>query len=476
MNTNASDPINTAYGNKHILAVSSSPNQCIDTGKGSSPQLPSYNQLTENPGCVEISAQKESLIKTGTPDNKIAALNGYIGSGNCPAHHLTDTNVTTSDTSTHVPEDLSSTQTPTLTAPQDAEYTSSKTTSITCPNPALTKARQTTSTPLHFKATHNIAGFSAAAINQHAQRIAQLWPEVSPTVADTFPEFAKNYSKIKQENLPNFLGAKITVPSQLNLENWERMLEGYHDRDVCLFLRYGWPVGYEADVIPTSVKENHHSAQQHIGHVKNFITKELDHQAIIGPFNSSPFTPWTRVSPILTRPKKDSLDRRIIIDLSFPTGQAVNNGIDITAVLGRDSSYSLPSISDLTTIIQQHGRGSWLWKADLSRAYRQLRVDPLDCPLLGMKVENSFYVDLCPSFGCRSSSAACQRTSNALAYIMAKAGCTVLAYLDDYASSSPTFEKANSDYNSFLKITSELGLKLATEKCEPPTKTIEWLG
>lgn len=154
----------------------------------------------------------------------------------------------------------------------------------------------------------------------------------------------------------------------------------------------------------------------------------------------------------------------------------MNNGININAILGRDSSYSLPSITDLTNSIQRLGRGSSIWKADLSRAYRQLRVDPLDCPLLGMKVNENFYVDLCPSFGCRSSSAACQRTSNALAYIMAQKSCILLAYLDDYASSEATYNHALANYHLFIDTADSLGLKLAKDKCRSPTTSIEWLG
>lgn len=63
-----------------------------------------------------------------------------------------------------------------------------------------------------------------------------------------------------------------------------------------------------------------------------------------------------------------------------------------------------------------------------------------------------------------------------MVYILAKAGCTVLAYLDDYAACAPTKEKALADYNTFLSTTKELGLKLAVDKCQPPVTALEWLG
>lgn len=218
--------------------------------------------------------------------------------------------------------------------------------------------------------------------------------------------------------MPNFLGARISLQSPLNIPLWEELLEKYHDKELCVFLKYGWPVGYDSTTPPLSIENNHQSAKKDAAHVIKFVEKELQHQALVGPFQHPPFAPWTRVSPLLTRPKKDSMDKRIIVDLSYPDGSAVNSGIDIKAVYGRDLTYTLPNIKDLITILQVLGPGAWLWKADLSRAYRQLRIDPLDCPLLAIKVNDGYYVDLCPSFGCRSSSAACQRVSNALSYIM----------------------------------------------------------
>lgn len=55
--------------------------------------------------------------------------------------------------------------------------------------------------------------------------------------------------------------------------------------------------------------------------------------------------------------------------------------------------------------IARAGRGAMLWKCDLERAYRQLRIDPLAYPLLGIQHRGGFYVDICPSFGCRVSGA-----------------------------------------------------------------------
>lgn len=154
---------------------------------------------------------------------------------------------------------------------------------------------------------------------------------------------------------------------------------------------------------------------------------------MVGPADDIPFIPWTRISPLMTCPKKESDNRRVIVDLSYPDGQAVNSGIDTADYLGSNISYTLPTISDLIAKLQQEGQGAHIWKADKARAYRQLRADPLDSPLLGIRHRGKVYIDRCPPFGCRSSSAACQRVANTLVYVMAAKQHHCLAYLDDFS-------------------------------------------
>lgn len=196
---------------------------------------------------------------------------------------------------------------------------------------------------------------SPQVIEQYARQVSNIWPDPTPLAHEQFPAFCELYNHVKSYRLPNAAGAKVTLKSGLNLSKWEEYLRDYHDREVCAYLRYGWPVGYLGDQPPASVKNNHPSGYVYKSHVKKFISTELGHDAIIGPFKEQPFEPWTRISPIMSRPKKDSDSRRIIIDLTYPEGHGVNKGIDITSVLGRDISYTLPNIWDLTASLQNIG-------------------------------------------------------------------------------------------------------------------------
>lgn len=334
------------------------------------------------------------------------------------------------------------------------------------------KPPRTSHIPVHIP----VPQVNADIIMKQVDIVRSIWPHISDIAKHEQSDFAELYTDVKSFEVPNFMGARRSLTSGLNLEVWERMLHGYHDAEICYFLRYGWPIGYHSPVQPASVQENHPSANCHQQHISAFINKELSFDALAGPFTEPPFQPWTRQSPLMTRPKKATDSRRVIVDLSFPHGPAVNDGINIKSVFGRDTSYTLPTIGDLTNKIRDIGSHAWVWKADLSRAYRQLRVDPLDAPLLGLKFRDEYYVDRCPSFGCRSSSGACQRTSMAVCYLMAKKGWFILAFLDDFAGVQASKADAFQAYEDFLQLTAMLGLTLATDKCSPPAKRLEWLG
>lgn len=111
--------------------------------------------------------------------------------------------------------------------------------------------------------------------------------------------------------------------------------------------------------------------------------------------------------------------RRVIVDLSFPDSKV---NIDIISVYGNDITYSFPPINDLLERVTFLGKGAWMWKADLSRAYRQLRVDLLATTLSCARHSGAAH----------PPSAACQCGSQAVAHLIGLQGFTILAYLNDY--------------------------------------------
>ena len=69
--------------------------------------------------------------------------------------------------------------------------------------------------------------------------------------------------------------------------------------------------------------------------VEAYLQEEIQYGAIHGPFKEPPLDNL-HTSPFMTRDKPGALHRRVIIDLSFPHGEAVNSNISKEQYLGTD--------------------------------------------------------------------------------------------------------------------------------------------
>ena len=174
----------------------------------------------------------------------------------------------------------------------------------------------------------------------------------------------------------NFRAARIPLPSALRLSRWRSVLKGYRDYHIVEYLEFGWPIGINRDALLWSQLGNHPSALAHQGDVDHYVAMELAHRVLLGLFDGPPGSSC-HFSPLMTRPKKGSRFRRVIVDLSWPKGYSVNDGISRVDYIDGPMTISLPTPDEMERAVVRAGRGSFLYKTDLSRGYRQIRVDPL---------------------------------------------------------------------------------------------------
>ena len=57
---------------------------------------------------------------------------------------------------------------------------------------------------------------------------------------------------VSKSEYPNAFGARLLVITQLNISVWEFYLQSYQDAHVVDFVRFGWPMSYTAENLPTS--------------------------------------------------------------------------------------------------------------------------------------------------------------------------------------------------------------------------------
>ncbi len=297
---------------------------------------------------------------------------------------------------------------------------------------------------------------------------------------DTHPphrDLIKIYDAVRASNAPNYVHSRIPLPHALNMSAWRAYLADYDDHQLCDFLEFGWPAGYTLTTPLQPALDNHPSARDYPTHIDQYIEAETRHGALLGPFSQSPFPSRYQVNPLMTRPKRDSNKRRIITDLSWPPAASVNDGIPRETYLGSPYKLRLPTVDDAVRLIQTHGQGCYLYGLDLARAYRQLRSDPLDWPLLGIKWNNDLYFDTAIPFGIRWGAMACSRTTQAVCYIHAQDNHSSLCYIDDFFGAAPPSKYiASKGFHRLRSLMEELGLKEATEKATPPTTQMTWIG
>jgi hypothetical protein len=300
----------------------------------------------------------------------------------------------------------------------------------------------------------------------------------SQEVVDRECIFVRLHERVSQHPVPNYRGARISVPSNLNISAWRASLCNYHDYVICDMLEFGWPVNYDYATyeFPVADKRNHNGALSFDLEVTRYIRQESQNGTIAGPFVSCPFKNGNvMVSPLNSVPKAESEERRIILDLSWPLTSSVNAGIPINEYDGKPCILTYPSVDTIAELILKTGAGCLLYKRDLRKAYRQFPIDPRDYPLVGFLWHDLLYFDVVLPMGLRSAAMACQRVTSGVSFLCGLHDFNVLNYLDDFMGVEVP-DTAWTAYEFLGKLLGDLGLRESTSKACPPSTSVTCLG
>ena len=168
---------------------------------------------------------------------------------------------------------------------------------------------------------------------------------------------------------------------------------------------------------------------------------------MIGPFRESP-DPGFHCSPMLTRPK-DTIKRRVIMNLSHPQGHSFNDHVEKKAFDIRLFTLRFFTIDDIVAAVNTV-EDPVIFKIDISRAFRNLRVDPRVALKFGLKWGNDYYLDLGIALRWIHSSGAFQMVADAIVHIMGNLGCKIFAYIGDFVGVCPG-QKVNTIFKTFMK-------------------------
>ena len=182
----------------------------------------------------------------------------------------------------------------------------------------------------------------------------------------------------------------------------------------------------------------------------------------------------TQISPFGVIPKPHQPGKwHLILDLSSPEGASVNDSI----CKGLCSLCYL-SVDDIASKILSLGKGALLAKMDIQSAYRMVPVHPDDHHLLGMQWEGQLFIDTVLPFGLRSAPKIFNTVADALEWIAHSRGAEHIAhYLDDFVMvGAPATNECMRSLDILMSACRELGVPIATHKCEGPSACLTFLG
>ena len=287
----------------------------------------------------------------------------------------------------------------------------------------------------------------------------------------------KLFEHVYASGLPNYQRCRIPVcqPS-MNLDLWRKRLIGYSDSAVCDLLEFGFPLDFDRKKsVSFSIQRNHKGARDYPQFIRKYFAKECAANRVAGPFSENPLSVSLAISPMNTVPKDSADERRVIVDLSWPIGGSVNDGISKNIYLGDDIDLHYASVEQVCDMVNAIGPGAVIYKRDLRHAYRQVAVDPLDYQFLGYSWENKVYFDTVLAMGQRNAAMACSRTTDAVMFMHSQDGYTACNYLDDLIGvSSP--DVGENAYLSLGQLLKNLGLLENHEKACPPSTEQMVLG
>ena len=310
-------------------------------------------------------------------------------------------------------------------------------------------------------------------LNHQGADFEFIGPDRAPVSINSVQKCLEVANIIRDTGFPNYRVARIPLVSDLVIKAWEYHLSDYPDKILINYLKFGFPLSINDHSKLANTNINNHASAMHFPNaIAEYIAKEKACGAMLGPVDMVN-SPHYHCSPILTRPK-DDIKRRVIVNLSYPPGQSLNDQVTRDMFDNRPFTLKFPKIEDIVDQILVT-EDPMLFKIDVARAFRNLRADPVDAVKLGICWADKWYIDPAIAFGWASGTSVFQMVADAISFIMAKENCKIFAYVDDFIGVAPRAVAA-AHFQRLSDLLTELGLPMNPQKKTPPCRSLTCLG
>ena len=161
------------------------------------------------------------------------------------------------------------------------------------------------------------------------------------------------------------MGIRIPVKTPLNIATCRFYLCDYFDQQLLDLIEFSFPLDFDRYCSLSRSDHNLTSAVRCPSHVEDNLLEELNHNAILGPFDLPPFP--LHVSPFMTR-EKSGLDKTS--DLSWAKDLTVNDGVIGDCYLNTQFEMHNPSVDHIVDQLNQLGPAA--------QSFKWISVEPLD--------------------------------------------------------------------------------------------------
>lgn len=162
---------------------------------------------------------------------------------------------------------------------------------------------------------------------------------------------------------------------------------------------------------------------------------------------------------------------RVIHDLTHPEGRNVNSFME-------SPYFQLPTAVEFA---KRLSRGAFIWKGDIDKAFRNVRVHKRDWPQLAFFIDGVLYVDTRMPFGhVLSPYYFVNIVGRPILYVAIRRGASLLgalaSYVDDFFGGCSTYDDALEQMQLWLQVCADLKVPVSKAKTFLPARIVEILG
>ena len=250
-------------------------------------------------------------------------------------------------------------------------------------------------------------------------------------------------------------GALLAVVADIGISDRNRLDKVLDD------LLRGADIGCVGHARAASVSGNAPDSYANGPQVTDAIAAWVLEHYVLGPVDEEDVPADAKVSGIMTRQKPNGAVR-VIINLSAPLGNSVNDGIDTDMF-----PATMSSTAAWLEVLDRVGQGGWMSKIDWSDAYKHVAVRECDLKLQWFSWLGKFFREQCLVFGAASSAGIFDRHAKVLLDLALRKSKfdarLVCQHLDDVVAAASANRK--NDLLNFDRVYSqlagEIGVKLA---------------